>query len=293
VNESKNAALLVEVSLLLTAVFLGTNMVAVKYAVSYIPPLLVVAIRFALGGLLLWGLLRVLEPESKLQRKDFGAMLGLGVVVVLLSQVAFTFGLGYTGASNTALIYATAPLWGMLLGSMLGLEHPKQRGVMGVGLAIIGVVTIVYGGLGMSETSLPGDLLILGSAACWGFYTALSLPLLRRYSPLAVAAYPMLFGGLAVSVFASLDLASTDLGSVGGEAWLAAIYSTLFATVFAFAAWQRGVSRIGANRVLVYQYLVTLTGVVSGIVLFGEDFGLNKLVGGALLFGGVYLARSQ
>jgi hypothetical protein len=37
VNESKNAALLVEVSLPLTAVFLGTNMVAVKYAVNYIP----------------------------------------------------------------------------------------------------------------------------------------------------------------------------------------------------------------------------------------------------------------
>ena len=50
VSESKNAALFVEVSLLLTAVFLGTNMVAVKYAVNFIPPLLVVAIRFALGG---------------------------------------------------------------------------------------------------------------------------------------------------------------------------------------------------------------------------------------------------
>jgi drug/metabolite transporter (DMT)-like permease len=59
VNESKNVALLFEVSLLLTAVFLGTNMVAVKYAVVYIPPLLLVAIRFALGGLLLWGLLFV------------------------------------------------------------------------------------------------------------------------------------------------------------------------------------------------------------------------------------------
>lgn len=293
VNESKNAALLVEVSLLLTAVFLGTNMVAVKYAVDFVPPLLVVAIRFALGGLLLWGLLRALEPESKLQRKDFGAMLGLGVVVVLLSQVAFTFGLGYTSASNTALIYATAPLWGMLLGSVLGLERPKQRGVIGVGLAIMGVITIVYGGLGMSETSLPGDLLILGSAACWGFYTALSLPLLRRYSPLAVAAYPMLFGGLAVAVLASFDLARTGLGGVDGEAWLAIVYSTLFATAFAFAAWQRGVFRIGANRVLVYQYLVTLTGVISGVLFFGEDFGFNKLVGGALLLGGVYLARRQ
>lgn len=293
VSESRNAALLIEVSLLLTAVFLGTNMAVVNYAVVYIPPLLIVAIRFALGGLLLWGVLRILEPGSKLQRKDFWAMLGLGVVGVLLSQVAFTFGLRFTSTSNTSLIYATAPLWGMLLGSVLGLERPKLRGVVGIGLAIMGVVTIVYGGLGMSGTSLPGDLLILGSAACWGFYTALSLLLLRRYSPLAVAAYPMLFGGLTVSVLASFDLARTDLGGVGGEAWLAAAYSTLFATAFAFAAWQRGVSRIGANKVLVYQYLVTLTGVISGILLFGEDFGLNKLVGGTILLGGVYLARSQ
>ena len=104
----------------------------------------------------------------------------------------------------------------------------------------------------------------------------------------------MLFrSGLAVSVFASFGLAPMDLNDVDGEAWVAVAYSTLFATAFAFAAWQRGVSRIGANRVLVYQYLVTLTGVVSGILLFGEDFGLNKLVGGAILLGGVYLARSQ
>jgi hypothetical protein len=97
----------------------------------------------------------------------------------------------------------------------------------------------------MSGANLPGDLLILGSAACWGCYTALSLPLLRRYSPLDVAAYPMLFGGLAVSVFASFGLASTDLGDVDGEAWLTAAYSTLFATAFAFAAWQRGSSASG------------------------------------------------
>jgi drug/metabolite transporter (DMT)-like permease len=103
----------------------------------------------------------------------------------------------------------------------------------------------------------------------------------------------MLFGGLAVAVLASFDLARTGLGGVDGEAWLAIVYSTLFATAFAFAAWQRGVFRIGANKVLVYQYLVTLTGVISGVLFFGEDFGLNKLVGGALLLGGVYLARRQ
>jgi drug/metabolite transporter (DMT)-like permease len=64
-------------------------------------------------------------------------------------------------------------------------------------------------------------------------------------------------------------------------------------TAFGFYAWQRGVSRVGANRVLVYQYLITLVGVASGVVLLGEDLTANKVIGGTVIIGGVYLARRQ
>jgi drug/metabolite transporter (DMT)-like permease len=80
---------------------------------------------------------------------------------------------------------------------------------------------------------------------------------------------------------------------VGGGAWAATLYSTVLVAAFGFAAWQRGISSIGANRVLVYQYLITLTGVTASILLLGEGFGVEKLVGGAILLGGVYLARGQ
>ena len=42
---------------------------------------------------------------------------------------------------------------------------------------------------------------------------------------------------------------------------------------------------------LVYQYLITLTGVFSGIILFGERLGAGKILGGAIILLGVYLAR--
>jgi drug/metabolite transporter (DMT)-like permease len=45
--------------------------------------------------------------------------------------------------------------------------------------------------------------------------------------------------------------------------------------------------------VLVYQYLITLVGVASGIVLLGEGLGVNKVIGGAIILFGVYLARRQ
>ena len=289
----RRASSLFEASLLLTAVFLGTNPVAVKYAVGYIPPMPFVSIRFVLAGLVLWVILRHFDPKGRLRRNDIWAMAGLGLVGVGLNNILFTHGVSMTSASNTALVVATAPLWGMLLAFVLGWERPKIQGLVGVGLALLGVAVIVYRGLGDSGASLPGDLLVMGAAACWGSYAVLSLPLLKRYSPLAVAAYSMLFGGLAVLPLASMQLPGVDWGAVSPGGWGAVAYSALLVAAFGFTFWQRGISRLGANRMLVYQYLVTLVGVVAGIVLFGEGFGIDKVIGAAILLGGVYLARRQ
>jgi drug/metabolite transporter (DMT)-like permease len=292
-KSSRRASALFEASLLLTAVFLGTNPVAVKYAVGYIPPMPFVSIRFVLAGLVLWVILRLFDPKGRLRRDDLWAMAGLGFVGVALNNILFTQGVSMTSASNTALVVATAPLWGMLLAFVLGWERPKARGIFGVGLALLGVAVIVYRGLGESGASLPGDLLVMGAAACWGSYAVLSIPLLGRYSPLAVAAYSMLFGGLAVLPLASMQLPGLEWGAVSLGGWAAVAYSALLVAAFGFTFWQRGISRIGANRMLVYQYLVTLVGVVAGVVFFGEGFGIDKVVGAAILLGGVYLARRQ
>jgi drug/metabolite transporter (DMT)-like permease len=292
VDGTKRSVLLSETSLISAALALGSNPVAVKYAVGDIEPLPFVALRFTLAGLAVLAVLRFLEPEgASLGRKDLLPMAGLGLVGVGVNNVLFTFGVDLTSASNTALIYATPPLWGIVLGFVLGIERPKTRGVLGVLLAMLGVGVIVYGGLG--DGSLEGNLLVAGAAVCWGSYTAVSIFMLRRYSPLTVAAYTMLIAGLAVFPFASSDLAQTDWRAVSVEAWTAAAYSTLFVAAFGFAAWQSGISRMGANRVLVYQYLITLTGVVSGVVLLGESLGVNQLLGAAIIFCGVYLGRRQ
>ena len=108
-----------------------------------------------------------------------------------------------------------------------------------------------------------------------------------------VAAYPIILGAPFLLVLSSPYFLALEWGSVGIGPWSAVGYSAVFATAFAFVGWQRGISRIGANRVLVYQYLITITGVTSGIVFFGEVLGVEKIVGGAVILVGVYLARRQ
>jgi drug/metabolite transporter (DMT)-like permease len=294
VPESDNkAAVATEVSLVLAATFWGLNFAATKYAAATIPPLLLVGLRFTVGGLLLLLVLRMIEPKSRLQRRDLLPMAALGCFGVATAQTGFTFGLSLSSAGSTGLIFATAPVWGMLLGAALGLERPTWKGVIGVGLSIVGVALVVLDGLMSGHASLVGDLLVLVAAVCVGSYAVLSMPLLERHTPLAVATYPVLFGIPFLLLLSSPQLLNLQWESVGVGPWAAVAYSGVFATAFAFSAWQRGISRIGANRVLVYQYLITIVGVTSGIVFFGETLSVNKIAGGVVILFGVYLARRQ
>jgi drug/metabolite transporter (DMT)-like permease len=136
------------------------------------------------------------------------------------------------------------------------------------------------------------------SAFSWGAYTVLSLPLLRRFDPLVVAGWTMLLGGaaalpLAFTGFPGLSepLSSVGWGSVGVRSSAAALYSTVLASGFAIAACQVNVSRLGANRVLVYMYLVTLFGFVFSVLLLGEGLDVEKVAGAVMILLGVYLAR--
>ena len=284
-------ATLTEASLLLAVLFLGTNPVAVKVAVAEFPPLPFVAVRFTTAGLLLLGLVALLEAGGRPNKRDLLSMAGVGLVGVGANNVAFTLGVGMTTASTTALLYAAVPVWGILLGLALGLERPTLGGALGVCLAFAGVGVVVYGGLGGGGTSLLGDLLVVVATVCWGSYAVLSLPLLRRHTPLVVAAYTMLFGGLGAAPLALPGLVGGGWVGTGGGAWWALAYSTLLVAAFGFWTWQRGVSRVGANRVLVYQYLITLVGVLAGVVFLGEGLTANMALGGAVVLLGVYVAR--
>ena len=294
----RGRAALAEGSILLAAFFVGTDVVSVKYALEGFSPLVLMPIRYALAGLLLLASLRLLGRGIGLAPQDLAALAGLGLVGVSLNQVGYTVGLSLTGGSDAALIFASAPVWGLLLGAALGLERPTAGGILGLALALGGVALVVGGGLGSGGASVGGDLLVCLSAFSWGAYAVLSMPVLRRLDPLVVGGWTMLLGGgavlpLALSGFPGLSapLSSVDWGAVGIGAWAAAFYSTLLCSSFAIAAWQVNVSRLGANRVLIYLYLVTLVGLLASVVVLGEDLGRAKIAGAAAILLGVYLAR--
>ena len=287
-----------EASLLLAVLFVGTDVVSVKYALEGFPPLVLMPIRYALAGLLLLAGLRLFNRKVGVGRRDFLVLVGLGLVGVSLNHVGYTLGLSLTSGSNASLIVATAPVWGLVLGVALGLERGSWTGTLGLGVAITGVALVVGGGLGSSESSVGGDLLVCLSAFSWGAYTVFSLPVLRRLNPLVVAGWTLLLGGLAAlpltfTGFPGLSepVSAVEWASVGAASWVAVAYSTILCSSFAIAAWQVNTLRLGSNKVLVYLYLLPIIGLLASVALLGEDLGMNKVLGAATILLGVYLAR--
>src|SRR3712207_9281617 len=93
-----------------------------------------------------------------------------------------------------------------------------------------------------------GARAVVGAAVGGGPYSVLSMPLLERHPPLAVAAYPII---LSVPLLVLLSLPqglSLEWRSVGVGPWAAIGYAALFATAFSFSAWQTSIRRIRSEE---------------------------------------------
>jgi len=281
----------VQGALVLAAVLIGFNFVAIKVAVVSIPPLLVGALRFTLGGLLLLAFLQWMRQGGKPTRRFFLTTLGIGLIGGTLYNVALNEGTSMTSASSAALIMATAPVWGMLFAAAFGVEPLRAMNVIGALVSLLGVVLLLGKGIEGGGSSLLGDLLVLAASLCFAAYIVLSRVQHSHYPPMAIAAYTIFLGGLAIFPFAPLELASWEWESVSAVAWLAVAYMAIVSTALGYGVWHWGISRIGADRVLGYQYLITLTAVVASVVLLHEGFGLAKVLGAVVLLAGVYLAH--
>jgi drug/metabolite transporter (DMT)-like permease len=226
--------------LVLAAILIGLNFIAIKVAVESIPPLLVGALRFAVGGLLLLAFVRLMRLRSRPTRRFLLTTLGIGLIGGTLYNVALTEGTSMTSASNASLIMATSTVWGMLLAAGLGVEPLRATNVIGAVVSLVGVVIILGRGLEGGGSSLVGDLVVFAASVSFAAYVVLSRAQHTHYPPVSIAAHTIFLGGLAVFPFTPLGLASWNWGSVSAAAWIAVAYMAIFSTALGYGIWQWG-----------------------------------------------------
>jgi len=299
--------------LILMAVIWGGNYSIIKSALADVPPLAFNALRLTLASALFlvtiavrqrraWHRARNLRQQvpgtpdrpgsaRHSHLNDAMRLLALAVVGNTSYQLLFIAGLAATSASNSALIIGCTPVFVALMTAAVGHEPISRRRWIGVLLSAAGVYLVVGRGASATTDSLRGDMLILGSVACWSLATIIARPLLLRWPALEVTGISMALGTLLYLPFAIAPFGHIHISDVPPTAWSALAFSGILALYVAYAIWFSAVQRLGGPRTSVYSNLVPVAGLIVASVGFGEHIGLVKAFGAVIVLTGVGLTR--
>jgi drug/metabolite transporter (DMT)-like permease len=279
-----------DAALLAMVVIWAGNYTLAKWVFRELPPTAFNAVRMTIASAVFLALLRR-APRGTIPRRDWLALLGLGIVGHFVYQLGFIGGLSRTSVANAALIIGMSPVAIALATALAGHERIGRAHWLGAALSVGGLYLVSGREAAISTATLRGDLMMLGSVCCWAVYTVSSRPLLARHSPLVVTGYSMALGtGLFVALTAPVTL-RVHWAAVGAWTWVGTVASALLALNVAYLIWYTAVQRIGNTRTSLFSNMVPVVAMLLAWAGLGERIPPVKLAGAAFIFGGVLVTR--
>lgn len=267
----------------------AANLVVGRGLVGVVGPFTLSWSRWTIASLLvlpfagreLWRHRTVLVREWKL-------FVVLGIFGFAASNAFCYLALQWTTAVNASLINAIQPLMIFAASLVVLGERFQTRQLVGLALALAGVVAIVLRGDPGALLALElnrGDFFMLLGVGAWCLYSIRLAARPRELSPLALAATLFIIGMLTTMPFAAWE-AKLD----PTPAALAAIlYLAVFPSIVAVLCWNRAIALIGPARASVFTYLMPLIAALLAMLFLGERIEPFHLVGGGLIFAGLAL----
>jgi len=256
-----------------------------RIIVADAPPLLSLALRFALSGVVGIGIAALMGQTMRLSRGQWRATFIFGIC-----QNALYLGLNFVAmqtisASLASIIASSMPLMVAAAGWLVFRERLPRLAIAGLIAGFVGVGLImgarVQGGVdayGIGLCVLGALALTVATLAVRGATTGGNL--------LMVVGLQMLVGA------ACLAVASAVLESPWTVNWsmplvLAFLYTTFVPGLLATFVWFTLVDQIGAVRAATFHFLNPFFGVAIAAVLLGEALGLVDVLGVVVIAGGI------
>jgi drug/metabolite transporter (DMT)-like permease len=271
------------------AVMWASAFTSTRMIVTEAPPLLSLALRFALSGAI--GILIALamgETWRALTRGQWRA-----VVILGLCQNALYLGLNWMAmqwieAGLASIIAATMPLLVALLGWTLLGERLRRMGVVGLLLGVTGVAVIMGARL-QGGSDLTGVLMCFAAALALAVATLTVRGASSGGNVMMVVGLQMLVGaltlGLIAPFFETWDVTYTPR-LVG-----AFLYTVIVPGLAATWVWFLLVGRIGAVRAATFHFLTPFFGVAVAALLLNESIGLGDVIGVAIIMAGILMVQ--
>ena len=268
--------------LVLVCVLWAGNNIISKLVITHlhVPPLFFTAVRFAIVSVVTLPWLLPM-PRPRWRILTVGLTMGAGSFGLMF--VALT----WASPSEAAIVVQSSVPMTTLLSVWLLNERIRWRRGLGIALALVGVLIVVWQpGFKLSA----GMGFLLASAFC-GSLGAVLMKQMGAIAPLQFQAWVGLTG-LALLAPLSLWIEPQGFQAAHEAGWLfviAALWAALVTSVFAHTAYYFLISRYEANLISPLTLMTPLITIALGIAITGDKFDARMALGSAVALSGVLL----
>jgi drug/metabolite transporter (DMT)-like permease len=275
-----------------TMVAWGVNFAFVKHVLEQLGVETFMFIRFAalplLGFVLLLVIFRSRIAHTWPRREDLPRFIACALIGHTLHIAVVMYGMDLSTAFSSSLVLTSGPLFTLIILAALGVERLQLRQVAGTLVALAGIVVFLsdkFAG-GLSRAGL-GDLILLLAAALFSLYTVLVQPIARRYGPLIVLCYTLLFAAPPILVFTFRSFVNTPASAYTPSVWAGLLWALVLSSFCGWLMWTWVNTVRGVARSAPFGYLMPpIAGLVAWLTL-GEAFTWLKIAGAAVTMAGV------
>jgi O-acetylserine/cysteine efflux transporter len=257
----------------------GVGFTSMKPFVSAFPPLLFIAMVYAIIAL-------VVTPLAPRSTTPFRWMMLIAALGGSVQSCLLALGLSLLPASTSTLLLQLTVPFAILMSWIARIDRPNLRNGLGCVVALVGVA-IVIGAPG-EENSWLGVTAIAIASLSWSAAQILIRLRCRDsgatfYAAMARHAWPQ-------ALIASLILERDPLGQFAGASvgdWTGLVAIALFGFAGGYILWYRLLVRNRIDQLMPFTLLMPPIGVATGVLVFGEPLRSSLIAGGIVILLGL------
>ena len=271
----------------LAASIWGGMFVASKYVLEYIPPFSLMVIRYIIGCMVLFSILKLSKiPRPAKTKRDWLLFLWIGFIGYFVT-ISFQFiGVNLSDAHTASLLTATTPVFLILFARLILKEAITARKIFALLLALIGIVIVIDWSAGMGNYLL-GSMILSVAAISWALLSVYVKLAAVKFSSLEITGYGLFFGMLLSIPFMGWELQTGVIAMPDAPALIGIIYIGVVATAGGFFLWNKGMQLMEAGVGSMFYFFQPLTGAFFGWLLLGEVLSIYFFIGFALIMTGI------
>jgi DME family drug/metabolite transporter len=209
------------------------------------------------------------------------ALLGIAMAAY---QLCYFWAVPRTGVALTAVLaICSAPIM-ITAGAALTLrERPARSTLVALLLAVGGTAMVLLGPRvagGAPREFIAGAIAAIGAGLSYAVYAVTAKGLLRRATPLRLAAVTFTLAALLLTPVLAIE---RDAAAQLAAGWPLLVYLGVVPTAAAYVLFGAGLRRVTATAAGIATLLEPLTAAALGVLAFGERLGVMGWAGATLL----------